>query len=294
MQSRELFRETKAFEDLADLGGKAGDVTRDLAGYTQFAECQAARMPRNVQPAKQSERQNDVAVFGLFVIAAQQIGDAPDEADSFLEAVHLRTCSTGRRSFAQAASAAPDAIIGIVATRTLMTVEQFERLPEQAGVRYELDHGELLEVSGPNYQHNRVRDKVITALNNFIDAAKIGEAVAEQEFRIAQDTVRRPDVAFLRSGVAARIDKSKSVVDCVPDLVIEIVSPNDTAEQLMHRVNQFLAAGCQCVWIVYPAEKKVHAYGPNDDVRIFNESKTLEAPALLPGFALPVSRIFEE
>jgi len=175
-----------------------------------------------------------------------------------------------------------------------MTVEQFERLPEQAGVRYELDHGELLEVSGPNYQHNRVRDKVITALNNFIDAAKIGEAVAEQEFRIAQDTVRRPDVAFLRSGVAGRIDKSKSVVDCVPDLVIEIVSPNDTAEQLMHRVNQFLAAGCQCVWIVYPAEKKVHAYGPNDDVRIFNESKTLEAPALLPGFALPVSRIFEE
>ena len=175
-----------------------------------------------------------------------------------------------------------------------MTVEQFERLPEQAGVRYELDHGELIEVSGPNFEHNEIRDAIVSELRSFVRKQRLGKTVAEQEFRIAQETVRRPDVAFLRSEVAASIDKSKSILDCVPDLVIEIVSPNDTAEQLMHRVNQFLAAGCQCVWIVYPAGKKVHAYGPNDDVRIFNESKTLEAPALLPGFALPVGRIFEE
>jgi len=175
-----------------------------------------------------------------------------------------------------------------------MTVEQFERLPEQAGVRYELDHGELIEVSWPNFEHNDIRDAILAELRIFVRKQRLGKAVAEQEFRIAQGTVRRRDVAFLRSEIAARIDKSKSILDCVPDLVIEIVSPNDTAEQLMHCVNQFLAAGCQCVWIVYPAEKKVHAYGPNDDVPIFNESKTLEAPAVLPGFALSVSRIFEQ
>ena len=61
----------------------------------------------------------------------------------------------------------------------------------------------------------------------------------------------------------------------------------------MRKVNQFLAAGTKCVWVIYPAERKVLAYEPNDQVRVLGERKNLEAPELLPGFSLPVSQLFE-
>jgi Uma2 family endonuclease len=181
-------------------------------------------------------------------------------------------------------------MIGVVATRTLLTVEQFERLSEEESRRYELDHGELVEVACATYEHNRIRGKIETALNGFLAGRRIGEAVAEQEFWLGEDTVRRPDVAFLRAEVASRIDKSKSILT---DLVAEIVSPNDTAQQLMRKVDQLLAAGGRCVWVMYPAERKVHAYGQNDQVQVLGPGKNLEVPELLPGFSLPVSQLFE-
>ena len=184
-------------------------------------------------------------------------------------------------------------MIGVVATRTLLTVEQFERLSEEESRRYELDHGELVEVACATYEHNRIRGKIETALNGFLAGRRIGEAVAEQEFRLGEDTVRRPVVAFLRAEAVSRIDKSKSILGVVPDLVAEIVSPNDTAQQLMRKVDQLLAAGCRCVWVIYPAERKVHAYGQNDQVQMLGAGKNLEAPELLPGFSLPVSQLFE-
>jgi Uma2 family endonuclease len=184
-------------------------------------------------------------------------------------------------------------MVGSVATRTLLTVEQFEQLPEEDHYRYELDHGELIEVACAAYAHNQIRGRLETSLRVFLTERRIGETVAEQEFRLGEDTVRRPNVAFLRAEVASRIDKSKSILAVVPDLVAEIVSPNDTAQQLMRKVDQYLAAGAKCVWVIYPAERKVHAYEPNDQLRVLGKKKNLEAPELLPGFSLPVSQLFE-
>ena len=179
-----------------------------------------------------------------------------------------------------------------MATKTLLTVEQFEQLPEEEHYRYELDHGELIEVACASYEHNEIRGLLEHALRSFLAAHAVGRVIAEQEFRLGEDTVRRPDVAFLRAEMAARIDKSKSILGVVPDLVAEIVSPNDT-EQLMRKVDQLLEVGCRCVWVIYPAERKVLAYEPNDQVHVLGEKKNLEAPELLPGFSLPVSQLFE-
>jgi len=186
-----------------------------------------------------------------------------------------------------------NAMIGVVATRTLLTVEQFEQLSEEEHYRYELDHGELVEVACATYEHNEIRGVLEHALRAFLAAHRVGRVIAEQEFRLVGDTVRRPDVAFLRAEVASRIDKSKSILDVVPDLVAEIVSPNDTAQQLMRKVDQLLAAGCRSVWVIYPAERKVHAYGQNDQVQVLGAGKNLEVPELLPGFSLPVAQLFE-
>ena len=100
-------------------------------------------------------------------------------------------------------------------------------------------------------------------------------------------------MAFIRTEAASRIDRLKSILDVIPHLVVEIVSPNDAAEYAMRKVDQYLARGVQAVWIVYPGERKVHVYGPNDEVRVAGETKNVESPAVLPGFSVQVSQLFE-
>jgi Uma2 family endonuclease len=177
--------------------------------------------------------------------------------------------------------------------KTLLTVEQFEHLPEEESRRYELVHGELVEVSCPTFQHNDIRGIIEHALRAFLRAHHVGRVIAKQEFRLDQDTVRRPDVAFWRAEAFSRIDKSKSIMDVVPDLIAEIVFSNDTAEQLMRKVDQFLAAGCQCIWVIYPVERKVLVYEPDDQVRVLGVGKNLEAPKVLAGFSLAVLELFQ-
>jgi len=184
-------------------------------------------------------------------------------------------------------------MIGIVATKTLLTVEQFDQLPEEEHDRYELDHGELVEVGSGTYQHNEIRGILEHALRAFLAAHRVGAVIAEQEFRLGEDTVRKPDVAFIQLEKASQIDKTQSILEVVPDLIAEIVSPNDTAVQLMRKVDQYLAAGSQCVWVVYPAERKVLAHEPNDKLQVLGVGKNLEAPELIPGFTLPVAELFE-
>ena len=56
--------------------------------------------------------------------------------------------------------------------KTLLTVEHLERLPETGDVSYELDQGELVEVSSASYLHNRIRDRLVHRLMNHLDAQK--------------------------------------------------------------------------------------------------------------------------
>src|SRR5689334_4773828 len=119
---------------------------------------------------------------------------------TFSEKEFTWNCCTGARGSVQPR----ECYDRVVATKTLLTVEQFEQLPEEEHYRYELDHGALIEVACATYEHNQIRGCLESSLRLFLTGRQIGEAVAEQEFRIGKDTVRRPDVAFLRAEVAAR------------------------------------------------------------------------------------------
>lgn len=112
-----------------------------------------------------------------------------------------------------------------MATKTLLTVEDFMRLPESVGtqdVRYELVEGELVVVSPGMFPHNIVRDNVLVALRAFLPGKKVGTAVSEQGFQLSENTVRVPDVAFVRRG---RKLATKRPIEGAPDLAIEVGLP---------------------------------------------------------------------
>lgn len=183
-----------------------------------------------------------------------------------------------------------------MATKTLLTVEDYVKLQEPEGVRYELSGGELIVTPSANYYHNEIRDEFNARLRVFVKSRKLGGVISEMDFKLVGETVRRPDVAFIRAERLRGVDLEKVPLPVAPDLVIEIVSKNDRADDLLLKVSQYLAAGTQAVWLLYPNTRLAYRYTPGKlepEVRSVDAGQTFEEPGLLPGFSITLNKIFE-
>ena len=133
-----------------------------------------------------------------------------------------------------------------------------------------------------------------TALDDFVRPRGLGTlAIAEPGFQIAHDpdTVRAPDVAFVR---ADRIPPGgvKGFFQGPPDIAVEVVSPNDRASEVMAKAQDWLQAGCPLVWVVDPETRTISIYRSRSEISVLNETDTLTGGDVLPGFSVPVGKIF--
>jgi Uma2 family endonuclease len=179
-----------------------------------------------------------------------------------------------------------------MATKTLLTIEQFEQLPEREEVIYELDEGELTSMARPRLSHNLVRDDLAYHLTGVVRAGRLGRIVVETEFRLAENTVRVPDIAFITTDQMRQIDPGQ-LVQGAPTLAIEVVSPGDLAEDLARKVEQYIDAGAKAVWVVYLRAREVHIFRASGVVVLRRADAVLEDPEILPGFSLPLATLFE-
>ncbi len=183
-----------------------------------------------------------------------------------------------------------------MATKSLLTVEGYAALEEPEGVRYELSEGELIVTPSANYYHNEIRDEFNARLRAFVKSRKLGGVVSEMDFKLVGDTVRRPDVAFIRADRLRGIDLEKVPMPVAPDLVIEIVSKNDRADDLLLKVSQYLAAGALAVWLLYSKTRQAYRYlhgRLEPEVRSADAGHVFEEPQLLSGFSIPLGQVFE-
>lgn len=176
-----------------------------------------------------------------------------------------------------------------MATKTLLTVEEFTPLFESSETGCELVEGEVVSVSPGMFLRNRIRDKLLHVLMTFLESHKLGTAVAEQPFHLFGSTVRYPDVAFVASG---RELAPREFPKGAPDLAIEVISPSNTPREIERRVSDFFAAGSKRVWVIYPEEREVYIYGLAGVTRR-TATDTLEETELLPGFSIKVASLFE-
>jgi Uma2 family endonuclease len=109
---------------------------------------------------------------------------------------------------------------------------------------------------------------------------------------------RRPDVAFItfdRWPADRALPYRGEPADVVPELVVEIASPNDKVEELLTKAYEFLEAGVRgvrLVWLVFPGLKVIHAYESVDALRPFKLKDELDGGTVLQSFRVPMSALF--
>jgi Uma2 family endonuclease len=117
--------------------------------------------------------------------------------------------------------------IKTMSATTLMTVGQFEQLPEKDGVQYELKDGELVRKANAKAGHERTKFRIERSLMAYILQHPIGEIYSESSFALSPSRVYIPDVSFLRNELAAKADPDH-IFQGPPDLAIEVVSDSES------------------------------------------------------------------
>jgi Uma2 family endonuclease len=173
------------------------------------------------------------------------------------------------------------------------TLLQPAALPEEA--LYEVVNGQKVELPPMGVRSTWIASALFGFLFPHVRQHKLGHLVMEMLFILNReaDTRRRPDVAFV-SAERWPIDREtpwEGDWDVVPDLAIEVVSPNDTFAAVERKLGEYFENGVRQVWVVSPAERRVYVYDSPDVVRIVAAHAELETP-LLPGWRLPLATLF--
>jgi Uma2 family endonuclease len=113
------------------------------------------------------------------------------------------------------------------------------------------------------------------------------------DFRLGPDTVRNPDVAYVTLEHLRTIDIDRSPVEGSPALAIEVISPSNLAQDMLKKVKQYLSAGSQIVWVVYPALHLVEVHTSTGVVHVKEpDSLTNKTPFGGHEFSLPLTALF--
>jgi Uma2 family endonuclease len=177
----------------------------------------------------------------------------------------------------------------MASTTTRLTIEDFERLPDEEARGHELVDGELVDVSGNNPKHNRIRAYLIAQLWPLVTKQKLGCVLDEQEFDFGGNA-HGPDISFFGRDKLALVEDKKRVQRFVPDFAVEIVSPNNTFESLVQKKDRYRRCGTAEVWLISPEDRSVYTY--SDDRRAILAGNDELSTPLIPGFSITVEDLF--
>ncbi len=174
------------------------------------------------------------------------------------------------------------------------TASELYAMPDD-GFRYELVKGELRQMSPAGGEHGAIVINVSLLLGQHVKSNSLGVCFgAETGFKIASDpdTVRAPDLAFVRRERIPETGIPKNFWATAPDLAVEVLSPGDTYSEVEEKVEDWLAAGARAVWVVDPKRRAVTVYRSLADVTRLWEADELDGGEVVPGFRCEVSEIF--
>lgn len=175
----------------------------------------------------------------------------------------------------------------VAQTPDLLTADDLQRV-DIPGKWVELVRGRLLVREPPGAWHGVVAARLTHRLGAFVYERAMGELFAQDTgFRIFEnpDTVRAADLAFVSAARAADLPRT-GYATVAPDLVVEIISPNDRPGELLNKVGDWLEAGVRLVWVIDPARESARVHRADGSVIIVPRDGRLEGEDVLNGFSV--------
>src|SRR2546426_6344775 len=139
----------------------------------------------------------------------------------------------------------------------IMTADQLFRMRDD-GFRHELVKGELRTMTPTGFNHGEIVMNLAAPLGTYVRSNSLGVVLgAETGFKIGSDpdTVRAPDIAFVRMERILATGETDKFWPGPPDLAVEVLSPRDTVYEVEEKVANWLTAGVSMVWVVNPKER---------------------------------------
>jgi Uma2 family endonuclease len=184
-----------------------------------------------------------------------------------------------------------------VATTTRLTLDEFLDRPETKPYS-EYACGEVYQKPLADDDHSALQPLLWLLIRQFLSANPIGHVRTEWRCVFGPPGMERaflPDVTFTthaRRAVKGR--NERKFLWTAPDLAIEILSPDQSADDFADKLLFYLLHGVRMVWVVNPMERTIRVYRPGEDSRLLGAGDVLDGGDVLPGFSAPIDEIFAE
>ena len=173
------------------------------------------------------------------------------------------------------------------------TQEDVIKIREHERRLFELVDGVLVEkVTG--YWESVLAVELAGLLRDFLKRRKLGTLAGEAGMlRLSPGLVRIPDLSFISHARLAHHRRARApILPLAPDLAIEVLSEGNTRREMARKVSEYFASGCRLVWLVDPRSRTVAVYTSADKPTVLREEQTLTGGDVLPGFRLPLRKLF--
>ena len=174
------------------------------------------------------------------------------------------------------------------------TADPFVALGSRAD-DYEMVRGVLREAEAMGGLHGALGGDLHLDIAFFVRENNLGLVfTSDTQYELIRDprTVLKPDISFIASARLPREGVWEGIIPIAPDLAAEVASPSNSEAEILDKVGIFLSGGTRLVWVVRPRYRTITVFRPDRPERILTIGDELDGEDVLPGFRLPLTKIF--
>ena len=175
------------------------------------------------------------------------------------------------------------------------TDAEFMALPND-GHHYELVNGELIDMGNSGMEHGELGAFLAGMLSIHCRQQRLGVVCdSSTAFTLSNGDKRSPDISFVdKKRLQGLTRLPKGYFQGSPDLAVEILSPNNTVEEIHPKIVEYFENDTRLVWGIHPDEKYVLVYHSPQPDQLLRLTDTLDGEEIVPGFSMPLSELFQD
>ncbi len=184
-------------------------------------------------------------------------------------------------------------MIAITQREEKLTLNDFLALPETKPAQ-EYFNGDITTKPMPQGQHSMIQTYLSETINQVARKQKIALALTELRCTFG-DRSLVPDIAVFEWHRIPRDEKGKIAnrINTCPDWIIEILSPEQSANQVIKKIIFTIEEGAKLGWLIAPQDESVMIFQPNQFPQIKSGEDNLTVLEIINDWHLSVKEIFE-